>query len=222
MEGPDRAKLDSAARAYLTDQLKGRAPHAIRLEGVFDEQPLEQEGLTAVFSFDLENRSGERGECSGIGRHYVAIGATEPTYFPAYGLDAEAAYSFHVGTRFMLGMRIERMDPALEPPGARDAVRAIASQHAPGVRFEMVELAALFRCGDDYFAVYRVRVDGEPAYFMGADCPPGVYHMADHPPQAALRLHLGQLIRAEARAERAGSGPHRPPESKPDDQGHAR
>jgi hypothetical protein len=50
-------------------------------------------------------------------------------------------------------------------------------------------------------AIYRLRVGGLEVYGCGADCPPGFYPLTPHPPQVVLRLHLGQVIRHEARAE---------------------
>ena len=68
-------------------------------------------------------------------------------------------------------------------------------------------MAALFQCEERLFAVYRLTLNGaETAYFMGGDCPPGFYRLTEHPPQVALRLHLGKLIRAEARAEKRATG----------------
>jgi hypothetical protein len=197
-----RQEFESAAQAYLAAQLGPRAPRALSFAGLFDERPLEGEGRTALFTFRTESPP----SC-GDAQHYVVVGETEANYFPAYDLDADAAYSFHVGTRFMLVMGIQLVDAALEPPGARQALLAMFSQHAPGAAVEIDELAALLRCEDEYFAVYRIRVDGEPYIFVGAECPPGVYPAAqDRPPQAVLRLHLGQLIRLEARTQRAAPG----------------
>jgi hypothetical protein len=197
------SRLEQTALEYLSQQLGERAPRAVRFEAAFDESPLEGEGRTELFSFDLPRSA----QPAGAGcqpedlRHYVAVGQTVPNYFPGYGLDAEDAYSFHLGTRFMLTMEVQRVDSELEPPGARSAARAFVADHAPRARASDPQLAALFRCEDEYFAVYRLEVDGDPIYLLGADCPPGFYRMAQHPPQAALRLHLGKLVRAEARRE---------------------
>ncbi len=147
-------------------------------------------------------------------RHYVVAGETQPNYFPAYGLDPDDAYSLHIGTRFMLEMQIGLADPADEPPQAREAVYAAVRQVAAGVSAaggtavpavpgatdaaaEDVSLAALFRVQGALYGVYRLRVAGEPVYFLGADSPPGFYRLTHLPPQVVLRLHLGKLIRAE-------------------------
>ncbi|MFQ5806671.1 MAG: hypothetical protein ACE5I3_09495, partial [Phycisphaerae bacterium] len=131
-------------------------------------------------------------------KHYVAVGETEPNFFPAYGLSPDDAYSFHVGTRFALEMGLQMVDASLEPPGARPLLRAAVRSYAAGAKLEKEELAALFRCEEGLFAVYRLTLDGQDVYCMGADCPPGFYRMTAQPPQVALRLHLGKLIRAEA------------------------
>ncbi|MBW7903999.1 MAG: hypothetical protein LC135_14345 [Phycisphaerae bacterium] len=198
-----RQELESAAQAYLASQLGPRAPRALHFAGLFDERPLDGEGRTALFTFRMESQSSLCGDVP----HYVAVGETEANYFPAYGLDADAGYSFHVGTRFMLVMGIQLVDAALEPPAARPALLATLAQHAPGAAVQIDEMAALLRCEDEYYAVYRIRVDGEPYMFVGAECPPGVYPaVQDRPPQAVLRLHLGQLIRREARSQREATG----------------
>lgn len=189
-----------AARAYLASELGPRAPQTLRFEAAFDEQPLEGEGRTELYSFDLAAGGGAAACPAEAARHFVAVGETTPNYFPAYGLSADDAFSLHVGTRFMLTMQIGLTEPTLEPPGARAALHTFLATHLRGVAAGPEELAALFRCEDDFFAVYRLTIDGRPLYFMGADCPPGFCDLADHPPQAALRLHLGRLIRREARS----------------------
>ena len=78
---------------------------------------------------------------------------------------------------------------------------------------EHEELAGLIRCLDRCFAVYRVVLRGRPVYCLGAGCPPGFYELTDHPPQVALCLHLGQLIREEARHELARVVPVSAPRS---------
>jgi len=200
---------EQLALNYLQEQLGDRAPRQVRFEGEFDERPLDGEGATALFSFEL---LAERGVGSGARsgpaevKHYVAIGETEPNFFPAYGLSADDAYSFHVGTRFVLEMGLQVVDTTYEPPTARSLLHAAVRNYAAGAKLEKEELAALFRCEEGLFAVYRLTLDGQDVYCMGADCPPGFYRMTEHPPQVALRLHLGKLVRAEA----ARGGPRRP------------
>lgn len=201
-----------AAAEYLAGQLAGRSYSPPRLVAVFNEQTLAGEGPAALLVFDLQPGPG----CQETGdpRHYVAVGETVPNYFPAYGLAADDAYSLHIGTRFMLEMQIGRLDAAHEPPGLRDALRRIVSGVAPDAPLESEALAGLFQCEEQVFAVYRLTLgpaptgDGgctqrESVYLVAGDCPPGFYRLTQHPPQVALRLHLGKVIRAEP-AERPG------------------
>lgn len=218
---PAAHALYAEALAFLGTHLGERAPQTLTPVGEFDEAPLEGEGRTTLFSFDLPGSSpvgggsadgerraqpaaaapvaGSQACAAQAARHYVAVGCTAPNYFPAYDLTPDQAYSLHVGTRFMLEMELQRVDASLEPPSARETLqRLLADRQA--VLDGPVELAALFRCEDEFYAVYRVSVDGAALYYLGADCPPGFYAMTQFPPQAALRLHLGQLIRREARS----------------------
>ena len=66
--------------------------------------------------------------------------------------------------------------------------------------------AGLFQCGEEVFAAYRVTLRDRTVYCFGADCPPGFEERSDLPPQAALRLHLGRIIRADARADSSAGG----------------
>jgi hypothetical protein len=188
-----------AAGEYLSAQLGQRSPHELKLVETFREQPLEGEGPVALFTFDCPGDPDRAGDT----RHYVVVGQTTPNYFPAYGLGPDDAYSFHVGTHFMLEMGVSIADAQLEPADAREHLRALLAACNPGVPVEHEELAGLFRCQERLFAVYRVTLGGQDVYCMGADCPPGFYKLTGHPPQVALRLHLGKLIRAEARRELA-------------------
>ncbi len=220
--GDDAAQREQAAREYLDAQLMERAPASLRFERSVHEQPLEDEGPVSIFSFsipvgpacgaavtrapgvDAVQTAGGGAAAASAGeaeRHFVVVGQTKPNYFPGYGFDADDAYSFHVGTRFALETQIARLDDALEPPGSRVALQVILKQFAPSAQASSAVLAGVFRCDEQYFAVYRIHVDGRELYCFGGDCPPGFYELTQHPPQVALRLHLGKLIRAEAAAE---------------------
>lgn len=203
MSSTDIRSLERDALEYLRGQLGSRAPDYLALEGEFAESPLEGEGRVFVFSFHLPPGPGfESGDCAAAydPRHFVAIGETTPNYFPSYGLSIDEAYSFHVGTRFMLEMELQRVDDSLEPPGARDVLARVLAEFAPRAARAPAQLAALFKCDAEYYAVYRLTIDEQEYFALGADCPPGFYKLTAFPPQTTLRLHLGKLIRAENRA----------------------
>ena len=209
------ADLSAAARQYLAEQLPGRDVLGLALAGSFDERVLTGEGRTQLWAFELEPAAALASTAgTPVRRFYAAVGQTTPNYFPAYGLQPDDAYSFHVGTRFMLEMRVALVDPSLEPTGAREGMRNFVSACNPGVPITGEQLAALFRCapetgatpdehGERFFAVYRLTLRGKDVYCLGADCPPGFYELTQYPPQVALRLHLGKLIRTEARRDAA-------------------
>ncbi len=205
MASADHAPYEQLARRYLAAQLGPRAPQNVALLATFDERPLEDEGSVALFAFDLPPDPAVRAALAGAWnpRHYVVVGETEPTYFPAYDLGPDDAYSFHVGTRFILQVGVSVADPDQEPEGSRERMRSFVAACNPGVSIDHESLAGLFRCADRFFAAYRICLRGQDVYCMGADCPPGFYQLTAHPPQVALTLHLGQLIRAEARQELA-------------------
>ena len=203
MTANDRRQLETTALAYLRAQLGHRAPPELCFAGEFSVGGLEGEGVVTLFSLELPETGLDlaAGSQSADRRHYVAVGETQPNFFPAYGMDADGAFSFHLGTRFMLELELQLVGPELEPPGARDLMRAVVAEYGGGQAIEREELAALFRCEEGLFAVYRLTIGGQDVYCMGADCPPGFYAMTEYPPQVALRLHLGGLIRAEASRE---------------------
>lgn len=188
------------ARAYLERELGARAPGTLTLVAEIAEQPLDGEGAVSLFAFDLPPTGAACGR-NADARHYVVVGETTSNYFPAYGLSPDDAYSLHVGTRFMLGLEIALADPCAEPPTAREDVRRFVGLCNPDVPIEGLELAAIFRCAEELYAVYVVSLGGRRVYCFGADCPPGFSELTQHPPQVALRLHLGRLIRREARDE---------------------
>lgn len=191
------AAHEEMARAYLREQLGPRAPQRLALAGVFDEQPLEGEGRTSLFAFELDAPAGGPG-CAAL-PHYVAAGETAPNYYPSFGLAADDAYSLHIGTRFMLEMKVQKIE-ADAPPGAEESLQRVIRDRLGGAaHFGPSRLAGLFRCEESVFAVFRMTVDGAPLYALGADLAPGFYEMCEHPPQVVLRLHLGKLIRNEAR-----------------------
>lgn len=196
----ERLQSERIALDYLRAELGPRAPSRLVFEGRFNESPLEGEGPATLFSFTLHDvQSGCPHSHTPPVPHYVCVGNTRPNYFPSYGLNADDAYSFHIGTRFMLELGVSRADNRDEPPDSLDRLRSVVARLVHGCDIRDARLAALFRVEGELHAVYRLRLGAEDVYFMGADCPPGFYRMTDSPPQAAYRLHLGKLIRAEAR-----------------------
>lgn len=188
---------EEMARAYLREQLGPRAPEVLTPAGTFDEQPLEGEGRTSLFAFELTGPGGDP-SCAAL-RHYVAVGETSPNYYPTFGLSPDDAYSLHIGTRFMLEMKVQRIEGDA-PDGAEESLRRVIRDRLGGdATFGPSRLAGLFRCDESVFAVFRMTVNGTPIYSLGADLAPGFYELCQHPPQVVLRLHLGKLIRNEAR-----------------------
>ena len=125
-EAPNENNLgqwQAYALGYLREQLKDAAPSELSNPRLFERSPLEGEGATVVFEFvaDVGGRGAER--------HFVVVGLTEPNYYPAYGLDADEAFSLHLGTRFMLLIGVAQCDPN-EPGGydARADARSIVTQ----------------------------------------------------------------------------------------------
>lgn len=199
---PNLEAWEHAAREYLAAQLQRRAPQRLQFLAAFDEQPLEGEGAVGLFEFEIAPASAA-GVCAASDtRHYVVVGQTEPNYSPSFGLEADDAYSLHIGTRFMLTVGVQRLEPKEEPPALRDDVLRFIQGCNPHVEVQSIECELLLRCEEQWFAVYRVRLGGTDVRVVGGDLPTGFYDLADRPPQVVLRLHLGKLIRVEAREER--------------------
>lgn len=193
-----QAQLQQQARTYLEEQLGARAPQWLRLAGTFDERPLDGEGVVGVFAFDLAPTPGAAEHAGDYDpRHYVVAGETEPNYYPQAELSADEIYSVHLGTRFMLTLGAAGMPLEEEPADAREKLEQVVRGTAPDAVLGDVTLAALFRCGEQVFAVYRLRVNDEEVFMLGADCPPGFYRHTHLSPPVVLRLHLGQVIRQE-------------------------
>ncbi|MGE3180617.1 MAG: hypothetical protein AB7N71_03240 [Phycisphaerae bacterium] len=192
------------AQEFLNEQLNERAPTNLEFAEAFDEKPLNGEGSVAVLFFELQPPA-HANPCHELDlRHFVVVGETKPNYLPAYGLKADDAYSLHIGTRFFLEVGIDRLDPSEEPDNLREKRSEFVRGCNPGAAVSNEECVLLFRCNDQLFAVYKMTIEQTPVYLVGGDLPPGFITQPDFAPQVALRLHLGRLIRAEARRERDG------------------
>jgi hypothetical protein len=181
------------ALEYLREQLREAAPSELGEATFFERSPLEGEGATVLFEFRAQRGAAESD------RYYVAVGQTGPNYYPAYGLDADEAYSLHLGTRFMLAMGVAQCEP---PGGAAydpmPAARIVVDRVAPSAPIEGLSVAACFDVGGERHLVLRGKVAGQEVYIMAGDAPAGFSHRIELPPPVAYRLHLGAVLRSEA------------------------
>jgi len=183
---------------YLREQLREAAPTELGAATIFEHSPLEGEGPTVLFEFQAK-RGASQPE-----RYFAAVGQTEPNYYPAYGLDADEAYSLHLGTRFMLVMGVAQCEP---PDGEKydpmkDA-RAVVDRVAPSAPVEGLAVAACFDVGGLRHVVLRGKVAGQEVYIMAGDAPAGFSRHVELPPPVAYRLHLGTVLRSEPRPDKA-------------------
>ena len=190
-------ELEVTALEYLREQLGERAPKSLTLAGSFEEEPLPGEGAVKLFIFDIEPSNAVATCAAGDRRHFVVVGATQPNYSPLFGMNSDDAYSLHIGTRFLLEVGVEKLAIEDEPAPFRAHMEHFVRGCNPAAEIGAAECVLLFRCDEQQFAVYRLEIARRPAYFIGGDLPPGFYELTEHPPQVALRLHLGKLIRAE-------------------------
>ncbi|HKQ48188.1 MAG TPA: hypothetical protein VJZ71_08980 [Phycisphaerae bacterium] len=183
------------ALGYLRAQLREDAPGELGVARVFERSPLEGDGAVVVFEFRARRGAAESDQ------YYVVVGQTEPNYYPAYGLDADEAYSLHLGTRFMLVMGVAQ---CVAPEGidVMAAARVVVDRVAPSAPIEGLTVAACFDVEGQHHVVLRGRVAGQDVYIMAGEAPAGFSRRVELPPQVAYRLHVGAVLRVEAhRAE---------------------
>jgi hypothetical protein len=208
---PDTRWADWRQRGweYLRSALGDRLPSELRPVQAFDEHPLDGEGPVGLFTFDLPVGDPVlRRLPTADPAHYLVAGQTDPNYFPTYGLSPDQGYSLHIGTRFMLVLGISLAETPGDLTPVRAALEDVALGCNPGRSTESLEPVAVYRADQQQFAAFRLRMGSQEFYAIGGDCPPGFYELTNLPTAVVLRLHLGQLIRAEARAER-GDGRER-------------
>lgn len=181
------------ALAYLAGPLREAAPLELQQGEVFPHSPLDGEGATAVFRFRIDRGRGPE-------EHFVAVGQTEPNYYPSYGLSDDEAFSLHIATRFMLVLGVAQVPPgaAAEHYDAAGDARAIVDRVAPGQSIHNLRIAATFDVEGQLHSVLRCEIGDRPVYIMGRDAPPGFYERVDLAPQVVFRLHLGNVLRREA------------------------
>lgn len=193
---PEAGNLDAwraVALAYLRAQWPNDAPTALDAPTVFPRSPLEGEGAVAIFPFATA-----RVAAGGDPRMYVVVGATEPNYYPAYGLSVDDAFSLHLGTRFMLVMGIGQHEAgAGDDYDAVDDARRIVSRVSSTAPVTDVRIAAQFNVEGQIHSVLKARVAEREVYILGRDAPMGFVERADLPAPVAYRLHLGRVLRAE-------------------------
>jgi len=187
------------ALAYLREQLGSDAPHTLGDPTVFTWSPLEGEGAAAVFAF-----SATRGTNQPTA-YYVVAGETESNYYAAEDLTPEEAWELHLGTRFMLVLGVAQMpisgapeDPPYDMQGDAELIVRRVSDTAS---IDNVHLAAMFDVDGHKHAVLRARLSGKPVYIMARDAPHGFSTKTHLSPHFAYRLHIGHVLRREAKPD---------------------
>lgn len=182
----------SYALDYLKEQLRDDAPQSLGPGTVFAQSPLEGEGAVVVFPFESSHGAAPDPN------YYVAVGASQANYYPAYGLNVQEAYELHLGTRFMLVMGV-----ALRPPRPEDdfelerEARRVVDRVAPSAEIDKLELAASFDVEGQLHAVLRCTLAGKPVYVMAGEAPIGFSQKVHLPAPVAYRLHIGHVLRHE-------------------------
>ncbi len=184
-----------AALEHLRRALGGDAPSRVEHAATYDGHPLENEGVMSVFRFRAAVGGSPEMD------YYVIAGETETNYYPCWELSADDAYSLHLGTRFMLVMKVSQLAGDSVPQDFAEGVRTFIGTVAPTQPIGHIAVAAAFRVGGEVYAVFRTRIGPEPVYVLGLDCPPGIYRDVDLTPHVILRRHLGRLIRREAETD---------------------
>jgi len=183
-------KYASAALAYLRSVMRDRAPEQLGECRIFETSPLDGEGPTALFEFTIPSASAEQQ------RHFVAVGQTEPNYYPALDLSFDDAFALHLGTRFMLVMQVGVATSAGELDVAR-AVQSLIDSVRPNEPVSDVELAASFDVDGQFHGVARCRIRNQSVYVFIGQAPAGFSTSIHHPAQVAYRIHLGRALIAE-------------------------
>lgn len=189
------AEHEAAAFAYLRAELGSDSPTSMTHQATFPGAPLEGEGDMSVFGFSA-SIGGEPEQ-----DYRVVAGQTSPNYYPSWKLDTEEAFELHLGTRFMLVMEVATVPSTALPPNWMERITEFIHSVAPGEPIADVVPAVVFKVGDELHLVSRAKIADEEVYVLGLDCPPGVYRKIDLPPHVIFRLHVGMLIRREARDE---------------------
>jgi hypothetical protein len=193
------------AREFLKTHFDGEPEFG---EGtVFPRSPLADEGAVVIFPFKAA-KGGQRVES-----YFVAVGETEPNYYPAYELNPEQAFCLHLGTRFMLVMGVASVQ--VTPEDGYDPVRnaaEIVSRVLPESRIEAAQVAAMFDVNGEMHAVLRATLEDKEVYIMGRDAPWGFSDRTDLPAPVAYRLHLGHVLLVEPDPEQPlPPAAHEPP-----------
>lgn len=199
---PNPAKIAawrSQAVEYLREQLGNDAPMTLDEPIVFPRSPLDGDGPTAVFEFTSARGGGESR------RYYAVAGETEPNYYPAEDLTPEEAFELHLGTRFMLVLGVAQIPDAQALADdtydiRRDAEEIVGRVNVKGSADDL-QLAAMFDVEGQKHAVLRCRIAGRSVYIMGRDAPQGFSTKTHLAPHVAYRLHIGHVLRREARPD---------------------
>lgn len=195
-DADDLSAWSAVALKYLRDQLASDAPASLTNGKLFPNSPLEGEGFTVLFAF--QSKRGSPDDTN----FYVAVGPTHANYYPAYGLSPDEAYDLHLGTRFMLVMSIAQRGPAPDDDfEIQREARRVVERIAPQAVIDDLELAASFDLDGQFHAVLLCKMAGKPVYIFAGDAPMGFCEKTSLPPAVAYRMHLGHVLRHEAKPE---------------------
>ncbi len=178
------------AMDHLVAELREEAPQSLEFAAAIDEQPLEGEGRVSIFTFKAALGSPESTD------YYAIAGRTQPMHYPSWGLSPDEIYCVHIGTRFMLELKVSQVRGEEIPADLADRLVQQASASA-GEHVLLAGEPTVYRVEAQHHAVCPAAIREERWYIVGGDINGGFYERTELPAHVIYRWHLGQIIRNE-------------------------
>jgi hypothetical protein len=181
-------ELKDQAIDFLKEEFDADLDYDLELEATFKNHPIKTSAVTALFSFELNDRNP-------IERFFVFVGDSMPMIYPQLDLTLDEMWAVHLGMEFFIEKGVTE-DTDRKSPVFLSYLKMVATvfqEQLYILKPDSIKIEKIYRFEDQKHVVGHAIFDDKVYSWIVGDIPHFVYKK-DLPPQITWALHMGRIL----------------------------
>ncbi|PWT93525.1 MAG: hypothetical protein C5B54_01700 [Acidobacteria bacterium] len=178
-------ELKLKAVEFLTEEFNHEVPNELMLEATFNAHPLNEQGLSALFSFHTSEK------------FFVFVGNVMPMVYPDLNLSNDELWAVHIGMEYFVKANV--IEDTERKPAALLAylkmVGTVFQEQLYIMKPDSVKVEKVYQLENQKHVVGKATFEDKSYCWIVGDITHFVYKK-DLPPQIVWALHMGRLLLA--------------------------